>query len=76
MSLIFGIVGNVVAVVLAVKAFVEAGAGGRIALLVLMGATFLAPRVFPGLIVSQVAFIVRMLVGIGCFVFLKYRGEL
>jgi ABC-type spermidine/putrescine transport system permease subunit II len=74
MSLFFGIIGNVVAVALAAKAFYEAETRGRIIILALVGATFLAPRVFPG--ISLAAFIARLLVGMGCYFFLKARGEL
>ncbi len=70
MCLFYGIIGNVIAVGLAVKAFIGAEVRGRIVILVLIGATFLAPRLFPGRSVSLIAFIARLVVGIGCYFFL------
>jgi hypothetical protein len=75
MSLFYGIVGNVIAIGLAAKSFVESETRGRIVILVLIGTTFLIPRLFPGRTVSLVAFIARMIVAIGCYFFLRYRGE-
>jgi len=76
MSLFFGIVGNVIAVGLAVKAFIEAQGLGRVAILILMGGTFLVPRVWPGQTMSLAAFVARMLVAVGCYLFLRYRREI
>jgi hypothetical protein len=74
-SLAFGLIGNVIAVGLAAKTFLEAQGWGRVAVLILVGATFLVPRVFPGQTVSTAAFVARMLVGIGCYLWLRHRGE-
>jgi hypothetical protein len=70
------LVGNIAAVVAGVLAFNEAGTGGKIALVVLFGATFLAPELVPGPTIPYLMLAARALLAIGCYLFTRWRNSL
>jgi len=74
MSLFFGLIGNVLAVGLAARAFVEAGPKGRIAIVVLMGSSFLIPKLAGGAAVAAACFTARIVIAIGCYLYVRYTN--
>ncbi len=74
MSLIYGWIANLVAIVLAVVAFTQAQDKGRLTILVLMGAAFGAPYLWPSPTVSLVGFLGKIVIAIGCYVYLKWTN--
>lgn len=68
------LIGNVIAIALSALAFYEAGVKGRIVILVLVGATFLVPKLVPGLTISYLMVAARMVIGIGCTIFIRWRN--
>ena len=76
MSGILFLVGNVASVLVGGYAFVEAEDRGRVLIASLMGAAFLLPRLFPSLTLRLVCFVARMILAIGCVVYLKWKQAL
>jgi hypothetical protein len=70
----YALIGQGVALLLAILAFSEAEDKGRILLVGLWALSFLLPIVFPSLIMRQVNLFLRLAIGIGCFVYLRYKG--
>lgn len=69
------LIGNIIALVLAVLAFNEAGNPGRIALVLLIGATFLVPKLVPGPTIPYLMLAARSVIGIGCYIFYRWRNS-
>jgi len=69
------LIGNVIALGLCAYAFYEAGTGGRIALLVLVGATFLVPRFVGGLPIKYWMISARMVLGIGSYFYIRWKNS-
>ena len=69
------LIGNIIAVALGGLAFYEAGIKGRIVLLVLFGATFLVPKLVPGLTISYFMIAARMVIAVGCYIFIRWRNS-
>jgi hypothetical protein len=72
----YGAIGEGVAFILIVYAFVESDTKGRIFLAVSYVLTFLLPSVFPSRILSLIGFLARLLIGAGCFIYLKYQSAI
>ena len=67
---------NVASIALAAWAFIEAENTGRIFIALSMGASFVVPKLWPGMLVGTVFFVLRICLGIGCYVYLRWRGHL
>jgi hypothetical protein len=67
------LIANVIAIVLIARAFFEAAATGRIIILALFALSFIVPRVWPGIPVSLICFVVRVCLAIGCYIYLKWQ---
>ncbi|MCX6575566.1 MAG: hypothetical protein NTV82_04125 [Candidatus Aminicenantes bacterium] len=67
------LIGNVLSVVLAVWAVYEADGPGRLIIIALLVLTFLIPALWSASLVSLICFIGRLILGIGCFIYLKWQ---
>ena len=74
MSLIYGWVANILSIVLAVVAFTQAQEKGQIAILVLMGSAFGIPHLWPSRTVALVCFLAKILIAIGCYIYVKWSN--
>ena len=70
----YGFIGDMLAVIVAVVAFVQAGPKGRIVIAWLMGSAFVIPRIAPSPTVSIVCFIARILIAIGCYLYIRWSN--
>ena len=74
MSLIYGWVANILSIVLAVVAFTQAQKKGQIAILVLMGSAFGIPHLWPSRTVALVCFLAKIIIAIGCYIYVKWSN--
>jgi len=70
----YALIGECIAVILFTLAFIEAEVRGRIFLVSIFVLLFLLPRLFPSSIMSLLCLVAKLAVGMGCYIFLKYRG--
>ncbi len=54
-------------------AFYEAEVKGRIIILGLTAVTFAVPILIPSVAISTISFVARILLGIGCYVYWKWK---
>jgi hypothetical protein len=73
---IITLIGNVASVVLAVWAAYEAEGSGRLVIVALLVLTFLIPAFWSATLVSLICFVGRIVLGIGCFIYLKWQRVL
>jgi ABC-type glycerol-3-phosphate transport system permease component len=73
---IISLIGNVLSVVLAGWAVYEANAGGRLIILALLVLTFLIPALWSSSPVNLICFTGRIILGIGCFIYLKWQRDI
>jgi len=73
---IITLIGNVASIVLAGWAAYEANGAGRLIIIALLVLTFLIPALWPATLVSLICFVGRMVLGIGCFIYLKWQRVL
>jgi hypothetical protein len=71
---ILSLIGNILAIVGAGAAFFEAETKGRIFILTLMALTFIIPKIWASLLISSICFVLRMVLAIGCYVYVKYQS--
>ena len=76
MSLIYGWVADLACIVLAVVVFIQAGEKGRIAIPVLMGAVYGVPRLWPSPTVALVCFLAKIILAIGCAIYVKWSNAM
>jgi len=69
------LIGNIAVLVIAVLAFNEAGNPGRIALVLIIGATFLVPKLAPGPTIPYLMLAARAAIGIGCYLFYRWSNS-
>jgi hypothetical protein len=67
----YGLIGNLLAVWLAVTAFLQAGPKGRITIVGLMAVTFIVPEFVPGPTAAIICFVARIVIAIGCYLFIR-----
>lgn len=67
----YGAIGTGLAIILIVLAFLRAGNTGRIIILALVSLTFLLPALFSSMAVGLICSVGRILIGIGCYIYLK-----
>jgi hypothetical protein len=70
----YGLIGEGIALLLSILAFIKAEDKGRILLVTLWGLSFLLPIIFPSVVIIYVCFFLRLAIGMGCYIFLKYHG--
>jgi hypothetical protein len=70
----YNLIGEGLALVFLVMAFIEAEAKFRIVLVVSYLLTFLLSRLFPSATFYLICSISRLLIGVACFIYLKYHG--
>jgi len=75
-SIVYGAVANILSIVLAVVAFTQAGEKGRIAILALMGCAFGIPHLGPSRTVALVCFLAKILIAIGCYIYIKWSNAM
>jgi len=72
----YALIGNIVAAVFIIAAFLAAEARGRIAIVVLAAATFVVPKLSASSTVDIVCFTARILLAIGCALYVKWRNAM
>jgi len=72
----YAAIGEGIAIILIVYAFIESDTKGRIFLAVSYLLTFLLPSIFPSRILSVIGSLARLIIGAGCFIYLKYQGSI
>ena len=70
----YELIGQGVALLLSILAFFQAEDKGKILLVSLWVLSFMLPLFFPSLIIGRIGPFLRLAIGIGCFVYLKYQG--
>jgi hypothetical protein len=65
---------TIVTVVIAAIAFLDAQIKGRVFLIVSMSLTFLLPQIFPSRTMTIFCFVGRIMIALGCLVYLKWEG--
>ena len=65
---------TVFTIVVAVLAFLEAQDKGRVFLIVSMSLSFLLPQIFPSRTMTILCFVSRIMIAIGCLIYLKWQG--
>jgi len=70
---IINLIGNVAAIVLACWAAYEADGSVRLIIMALLVLTFLIPALWSAALVSLICFVGRIVLGIGCFIYLKWQ---
>jgi len=66
-------IGTLLAIVFIVLAVYYAETKGRIIILSLTGMTFLLPILFSSFTLNFICWLVRILIGIGCYIYLKIK---
>ena len=72
----YGLIGEILALALAVLAFSMAENKGRIIIATVMISLFVLPHLIPSTALSIICFAGRMAFGIGCLLYIKWRGTL
>jgi hypothetical protein len=73
-SIINGPIADILSIILAVAAFTQAGEKGRFGILVLMGCAFGIPYLWPSGTVALVCFLAKILIAIGCYIYIKWSN--
>lgn len=76
MGIPYGSIGTGVAIILIALAIYEAEIKGRIIILVLALLTFLLPVLFRTAVLNLICYIARLLLGIGCYIYLKWQNAI
>jgi hypothetical protein len=71
----YALIGNIVAAALIIAGFLAAETGGRIAIVLLAGATLVIPKLAASPTVGVVCFTARILLAIGCALYVKWRNS-
>jgi hypothetical protein len=70
----YWLIGNIVTVIIAVAAFLEAGIKGKIFLVLIFSVLVVLPHISTIEAMDNICFFGRIIVAIGCYVFIKWRG--
>jgi hypothetical protein len=70
----YQLIGEIIALVLFIMAFIEAEVRGRIILVSIFVLSFLLPWLFPSRIISLLCLLAKLGIGMGSYIFLRYRG--
>jgi hypothetical protein len=76
MGIPYALIGDLIALALIALAFYWAESEGRIFLIVIVSLTYLLPRLFPSGALSLICLIARYLIGICCYIYLKFTGQI
>lgn len=76
MGIPYALIGDILALALAVIAFSMAENKGRIIIATVMISLFISPRLILSTSLSIICFTGRMVFGIGCLLYIKWRGTL
>jgi ABC-type glycerol-3-phosphate transport system permease component len=69
----YAAIGTIIALGMMAYAFYEAENRGRLVILVLASATFIIPELFSTSTIGLICYISRILIGIGCYIYVKIR---
>lgn len=72
----YGIVGDGVALIVAVVAFLQAGLKGRIVIAGLMGSAFLIPTLIGGENTGYIFMAVKAVIAIGCYLYIRVSNAM
>jgi len=72
----FRLIGDGLAVLLCILALIEAETEGRIFILAYLGLALTLPMIFHSALLSNICFLARIGLGLGCYIYLRYRGSL
>jgi hypothetical protein len=75
-SIVYGAITDILSIILAVVAFTQAGEKGRIGILALMGCAFGIPYLWPSRTVALVCFLAKILIAIGCYIYVKWSNAM
>jgi len=76
MGIPYGLIGNIIAVAIAIYAFSMAENKGRVIIATVMISLFVLPRLSPSTAFSIICFAGRMVFGIGCLLYIKWQRTL
>lgn len=76
MGIPYGLIGDIIAAAIAIIAFSMAENKGRIIIATGMISLFVLPRLIPSTALSIICFAGRMLFGISCLLYVKWRRTL
>jgi hypothetical protein len=71
---IYTIIGTILSLGIIVYALLEADSKGRITIIILVAATYILQKAFPGFVISTICFVLRILIAIGCYIYIKFRN--
>jgi len=72
----YAAIGEFIAIILAIVAFISAGDKGRIFLIVSFLLTICIQNLFPSRPISLICHLARLMIGIGSFIYLKLQGAI
>lgn len=72
----YRLIGDILALLLTILAFIEATKKGRIFILTYLALSFALPVIFHSTLISNVCFFARIGLGIGCYIYLRFFGYL
>lgn len=76
MGIPYDLIGTGIAIILIALAIYEADIKGRIIILALTLLTFLLPALLRKAVLNLICFIARLLIGIGCYIYLKWQNAI
>ena len=76
MGIPYALIGDILALAIAVIAFSMAENKGRIIIATVMISLFILPRLIPSTVLSIICFAGRMVFGIGCLLYIKWQRTL
>jgi hypothetical protein len=72
----FRLIGDGLAILLCILAFIDADMKVRIFILAYLVSSFALPNIFHSSLLSNICFFARIGLGVGCYIYLRYRGSL
>ena len=76
MGIPYDLIGTGIAIILIALAIYEADIKGRIIILALTLLTFLLPALFRSAVLNLICYITRLLLGIVCYIYLKWQSTI
>jgi len=71
---IYTIIGTLLSIGVITYAFVEADSKVRITIIILVAATYILQKIFPGFVIGTICFVLRILIAIGCYIYIRFKN--
>jgi hypothetical protein len=71
---IYTILGTILSLGIIVYALLVAGSKGRITIIILVAATYILQKAFPGFVIGTICFVLRILIAICCYIYIKFKN--